>query len=140
MILMNYFQVKLTKNLLERKKIIQVLTVLWTILVAYLCLVSTENLPEVNVFKFDKFGHFAFHFGLTFLWFLFLKTTYKTENKFALSKAFLFSFFFGILIEICQGLFTETRQSDIYDVIANSLGALTAVVIIFIGNKWLPNS
>ncbi len=133
---MNYFQVKLIKILLELKRTIQVLTVLWTGLVAYLCLVSSDKLPEVSVFQFDKLGHFTFHFGLTFLWFLFWKTTYKTENKFAVLKAFLFSVFFGIGIEICQGLFTTTRQSEIQDVLANSLGALTAVLVIFLANKF----
>jgi VanZ family protein len=121
---------------LEHKKTIQVLTVFWTGFVAYLCLVSSDKLPEVNVFKFDKLGHFTFHFVLTILWFLFWKTTYKTENKFALLKAFLFSFFFGVVIEICQGAFTESRQSDIHDVFANSVGALTAVLFLYLIDKW----
>ena len=69
MILMNYYQVKLTKHLLEHKQTIQVLTVFWTGLVAYLCLTSTESLPSVEVLKFDKVGHFTFHFGITTLWF-----------------------------------------------------------------------
>lgn len=136
MILIHYFQVKLTKHLLEHKKTIQAITVFWTGFVAYLCLVSSDKLPEVDVFKFDKLGHFTFHFVLTILWFLFWKTTYKTENKFALLKAFLFSFFFGVVIEICQGAFTETRQSDIHDVFANSVGALTAVLFLYIIDKW----
>ena len=136
MILIHYFQVKLTKHLLAHKKTIQALTVFWTGFVAYLCLVSSDKLPEVNVFKFDKLGHFTFHFILTILWFLFWKTTYKTENKFALLKAFLFSFFFGVVIEVCQGAFTESRQSDIHDIFANSVGALTAVLFLYIIDKW----
>ena len=136
MISINYFQVKLIKVLLERKLLIQVLTVFWTGLVAYLCLVSSDKLPDVDVLKFDKLGHFTFHFGITFLWFLFWKTTYRTENKFAFIKAFLFSFFFGIIIEICQGLFTTTRQSDINDIYANSVGSFAAVLSIFVLNKF----
>ncbi|WP_432672068.1 VanZ family protein [Flavobacterium sp. SM2513] len=133
---MNYFQVKLIKNLSEYKKTIQALTVFWTGMVAYLCLVSSDRLPEVDVIDFDKLGHFTFHFGLTFLWFLFWKATYRTENKFALLKAFLFSFFFGVVIEVCQGVFTETRYSDIRDVYANSVGALVAVLVLFLANKY----
>jgi VanZ family protein len=127
--------VKLTENLLEHKRTIQALTVFFTGLVAYLCLVSSHSLPRVSVFKFDKIGHFTFHFGITVIWFLFWKTTYKNENKLAVLKAFLFSFFFGVLIEICQGLFTETRKSDIHDVFANTTGALIAVVVIYLVNK-----
>ena len=135
MILMNYYQVKLTKHLLEHKKTIQVLTFFWTGLVAYLCLVNSNNLPNVSMFRFDKIGHLSFHFGITFLWYLFWKTTFKNENKYALLKAFLFSFFFGISIEICQGVFTATRQSDVHDVLANTIGALIAVAFICILNK-----
>lgn len=136
LILMNYFQVKLIKNLSEHKKLIQALTVFWTGLVAYLCLASSEGLPSVSVFKYDKIGHLTFHFGITISWFLFWKSTFKNENKNALLKAFLFSFFFGILIEICQGLFTETRAADVADVIANSCGALIAVVLIYVYGKF----
>ena len=131
MILMNYYQVKLTRNLLEHKRTIQVLTVFWTGLVAYLCLVSSESLPSVDVTQFDKIGHFTFHFGITLVWFLFWKTTFRNENKYALLKAFLFSFFFGVAIEIIQGLFTYTRQADFMDVLANTNGALVAILIIY---------
>lgn len=139
MITTNYFQVRLIKNLLEHKRTIQVLTVFWTGLVAYLCLASSESLPNVDLFRFDKFGHLTFHFGITVLWFLFWKTSFRNENKYALLKAFLFSFFFGILIEIGQKLFTETREADIEDVIANTTGALLAVLVIYMYNKSRKN-
>ena len=132
MILMNYYQVKLTRNLLEHKRTIQFLTFFWTGLVAYLCLVSSQSLPSVDVTQFDKMGHFTFHFGITLVWFLFWKTTFRDENKYALLKAFLFSFFFGVAIEIIQGLFTSTRQADFMDVLANINGALVAILIIYI--------
>lgn len=132
MILMNYCQVKLTKNLLELKYIIQVLAFFWTALVAYLCLANSESLPSVEVLQFDKFGHFTFHFGITALWFLFWKTTFRNENKYALLKAFLFSFFFGIAIELVQHYFTTTRNGDVLDVVANTNGSLIAVLILYI--------
>lgn len=135
---MNYFLVMLIKNLLEHKRLIQVLTVFWTGLVTYLCLASSKGLPSVSIFKYDKIGHLTFHFGITVMWFLFWKSTFKNENKNALLKAFLFSFFFGITIEICQGLFTETRAAEVADVIANSCGALIAVVFIYFCTKITP--
>lgn len=118
------------------KHIIQLLTVFWTGLVTYLCLATPSSLPSVSVFKFDKLGHLSFHFGITLLWFLFWKTTFKNENKYALLKAFLFSFFFGIIIEIFQGTLTVSRSADFQDVIANTVGALIAVVFIFVYNKY----
>ena len=138
MIITNCYQVKLIKNLLEHKLLVQALTVLWTGLVAYLCLATPTGLPSVSLFKFDKLGHFAFHLGITVMWFLFWKTTFKNENKFALLKAFLFSFFFGIVIEIMQEFLTDDRSGDIEDVFANSIGALIAVVFIYVVHKLFP--
>ena len=138
MIITNCYQVKLIKNLLEHKLLVQALTVLWTGLVAYLCLAIPTGLPSVSLFKFDKLGHFAFHFGITIMWFLFWKTTFKNENKYALLKAFLFSFFFGIVIEIMQEFLTDDRSGDIEDVFANSIGALIAVVFIYVVHKLFP--
>lgn len=127
---MHYFQVKIIKHLLVRKKVIQVTTFFWTGLVAYLCLTNSENLPQVELLKWDGLGHFIFHFGITFLWFLFWKTTFKTENRFALLKGFLFSVFFGIIIELFQLYFIETRQGDVKDIIANCSGALGAIIVV----------
>lgn len=134
---MNYCQVNLTENSLVHKRVIQLLTVFWTGLVSYLCLATPESLPTVSVFKFDKLGHLTFHFGITVLWFLFWKTTFKNENKYALLKAFLFSFFFGVIIEIVQGTVTTSRSADIKDVFANTTGALVAVVVIYLYNKFI---
>jgi glycopeptide antibiotics resistance protein len=42
---------------------------------------------------------------------------------------------YGILIEICQGVFTTTRTPDILDVLANSLGATVGLIIFLLLNK-----
>jgi VanZ family protein len=42
---------------------------------------------------------------------------------------------YGIIIEICQGAFTTLRNPDVYDVIANTLGALTGILIIKLAYK-----
>ena len=143
MILIHYFQVKIIKHLLEHKKAIQATTITWTVFVAYFCLTNSENLPQVEVLKFDGLGHFVFHFGITFLWFLFWKTTFNTENKFALLKGFLFSVFFGIIIELFQFYFIETRQGDLKDILANCYGALSAILVVkiflFFRNKNNPS-
>ncbi|RZK12882.1 MAG: VanZ family protein [Flavobacterium sp.] len=136
MILMNYYQVKLIKNLSEHKKITLWLAFIWTAMVTFFCLVSFNELPTIDVNNFDKLGHITFHFGITFLWFLAFKFQFLNENKKALLKAFLFSFFYGITIEICQEQFTATRSGDVFDVFANSLGSLLAVILIIIGIRY----
>lgn len=128
---MNYYQVKLIKNLLEHKTLISLLTFLWTAVVAYLCIVNADGLPSMGFFEYDKAGHLAFHFGITVMWFLFWKTNYNNSNKIAMIKAFFFSLIFGICIEIIQG-FSETRSADIQDVYANIGGSLIGLIFVFI--------
>lgn len=130
MILMNYYQVKLIKNLSEHKKILLWLAITWTAIVTFFCLINFKELPKIEVTSFDKLGHITFHFGITFLWFLVYRFKVLNENKKALIKAFLFSFFYGVIIEICQDQFTTSRSGDVFDVFANISGSLLAIIFI----------
>lgn len=132
---MNYFQVMTIKPLLARNKFYLALALCWTMLVFFLCLVSAGELPRINikVSGIDKLVHFTFHFVFVMLWFLYLK---NKNIKPVLLKIFLASFCFGILIEICQSLFSNTRQADVLDVLANASGAITAVIILFLNHKF----
>ena len=127
---MNYYQVKLIKILLADNKTYQWLAFIWTAIVGFLCLVSFNSLPTVSLSNSDKLGHFVFHFGITILWYLYFRISRNNENKMALLKAFLFSFFYGCLLEILQANFTTTRKGDINDVMANSIGAGLAIVLL----------
>ena len=50
--------------------------------------------------------------------------------------SFVFSFVFGIAIEMLQQSITTTRHADILDVVANSIGAILAVFTVLICNKF----
>jgi VanZ family protein len=76
----------------------------------------------------------VFHFGITSLWYLYFKYKLVSAKK-ALIQSFLFSFVYGILIEIAQGLFTTSRSADILDVAANTTGALLVVGIVMFFKK-----
>lgn len=127
------FQVKLTKSLLVLKQIFFWLALSWTAVVLVLCLVQLNDVPSVGIQSADKYVHAFFHFVFTFLWFLFLKEQMKNQysgKPYAVS--FLLSVFFGIAIEIVQGLFTVNRRSDVFDVLANVTGAAIAVLVLWI--------
>lgn len=115
-----------TKNLLAHKQFWLVLALVWTLVIAVLCLVSFKKLPTVKLTEADKFVHATFHLMFTGLWFLYL----KFEHKSPLTKAFFGSVVYGISIEIMQGLFTQTRKADLKDVLANTVGTLLAVLLI----------
>jgi VanZ family protein len=110
------------------KQLFFLAAVIWTGIVFTLCLVQSESLPIVNIENLDKFVHAFFHFVFTSLWFLFL-ISHTTDKKIfmPLMIAFMLSVFFGIAIEVLQGLYTITRKEDALDVAANISGATLAV-------------
>ena len=130
----NYSLVKPTRILLARKFFL-CCAIAWTLLIALLCLIDFNQLPKISIGGADKYVHVTFHFGFTLLWFQAL----KNGNGRTVFKVAAASFLYGIGIEIAQGLFTLTRHADIYDVMANTTGALMAVAVIriyeFYGQK-----
>ncbi len=121
-------------NLLVPNKIYIWLAVLWTLTIIVLCLESTADLPKIKISSFDKIAHTIIHLVFTFLWFMSFKNL-KIEFKKAALSAFLFSIFFGIMIEILQQILTTTRQADILDVLANITGGFLAVCLVYYLNK-----
>ena len=110
------------------------LLLLWAIIcsgvITYFCLTDSGNIPKVNFPSIDKIVHFCFHFGFTISWILFFKKELKgktADDYKAYLVSFIFSVFFGITIEILQGVFTKTRSEDVTDVLANAIGATAAV-------------
>jgi VanZ family protein len=63
----------------------------------------------------------------------------NNPSKVLVLKVFLASFFYGVLIEIAQSLFTTTRKGDVLDVIANTTGALGAVSILVLWGHYFTN-
>jgi VanZ family protein len=122
-----------TKNLLAHKNLWFVLALLWTLLIGILCLVSFKKLPTVKLAEADKYVHSIFHFVFTLLWFGYLRLTLPKP----LLKVFLGSVAYGVLIEMMQSLFTQTRQADVKDVAANTFGAIVAVLVILFVQKYL---
>ena len=107
---------------------------IWAIIcsgiITYFCLTNSSNIPAINFPSADKIVHFCFHFGFTVSWILFFKKELKGKeaNDYkAYLISFIFSVFFGITIEILQGVLTTTRTPDVTDVLSNTIGATTAV-------------
>ena len=113
---------------------------IWTIVIACLCLISFSHIPKVGLSNSDKYAHFAFYFVFSGLWFLYF--SHRNDN---LSKVkmflvvFFLSLFYGIAIEIMQYLFTETRRADVFDVLANALGAVMGLLVIGCYQKYFQS-
>ena len=132
------FPVVLTKPLIKFSIVILVaynILLLWTSLSP-----SIEQLGMVvGIPNIDKVEHFIQYFILVCLWFLVLerrqilrwkgKKNVMMKNSIAYSTAF--SFYTGVSIELLQ-FFSPGRNCDIIDVIADALGILVGISIIWI--------
>ncbi len=117
------------KRLLERKYLIAAF--FWTIAITILSLVSLKEMPSITTLKFkDKIIHFMFYFVFVFLW-----TNALKEKNVKILKIVLFAILYGIIIEILQSAITSSRQADVYDALANSFGACSAMLFLKFKNN-----
>ncbi len=116
------------KRLLERK--FALLTLIWAVIIAVLSLVSINSITKEVIPSNDKLLHFVFYAILTVLLHLSIK-----KNKYNFLIIFIVVVY-GIIIELLQAVLTKNRNADIYDAIANFLGAIVGFLSIhFLRNK-----
>ena len=104
-----------------------------TILIPLLSLINPNRLPDTSALHFaglDKVIHMLMYAVLTTAWVFALPVKARTSIRWMLSVAFL-SAMYGVLLEICQFLFTTSRSMDMLDAVANLAGALLAAATIY---------
>jgi VanZ family protein len=116
------------------KNIYLLAALIWTSSILVLCLEPFNDLPKVAIKNVDKYVHFTFHFVFVILWSLYFNFKNATKLVKSAKIIVIVSFLFGILIEIAQQVFTTTRKADIFDVCANTTGAIAALMIILVYN------
>jgi len=108
----------------------------WTIFIVVLSLVSFSEAPEVlsELSSYDKLAHFVFYFVFVFLWgnFVFYNKQIQSRTLFLILWIALI---IGGIIEVCQEIFTQKRTADIYDMLANFVGALIGIGALYIYRK-----
>jgi VanZ family protein len=122
------------------KKIWFWIAVIWTLVIAVLCLVRFNDLPGVKLANADKYVHATFHFFFVIFWQQYFRSPDSgTKMRRVLGRVFFLSVIYGCLIEIAQQYFTTTRQADLKDVVANFTGAALAIVLLIIAEKFRKN-
>lgn len=117
------------KSLLEHSKYVVIASVVYTLLLTYLCL-ETPNV-QINLgSQSDKVYHALAYLVYTVVWYLTFRFTFAKSHFKALSYVFVLALSYGILIEVLQHYLTVNRQGDYKDVLANVLGTLIAVLVI----------
>jgi len=93
-----------------------------------------------NIPYFDKIVHFGFYFMMVILGVFAMKEQYAFRFKLLRGLVFMlvFAIVYGIIIELFQALFTESRHGDVLDVIANVVGAFCGMLTakLLFSNKW----
>jgi len=94
--------------------------------------VKVQSPVKISISNLDKVVHFGIYFLFTLVWFgYFSGLKLKRSISKAVLKASLLAFFAGISIEILQEFLRKARSGDVYDVYANCLGILVAVVLLY---------
>ncbi|NMH87560.1 VanZ family protein [Flavivirga algicola] len=113
------------------KKLTPIITIIYSLALATVSLIKLNNVPDIGVSFGDKIFHFCAYFVLTLLWFYTFLFSFKYKSRKAMLLAVILSVLFGTIIEVLQGSVTASRSLDIYDAVANSLGALLASTVLW---------
>lgn len=103
----------------------------YVVLLFIATLIPSDSIPSgsdswFSIFKFnhsDKIVHFIMFFGLTLL-------LYFAYNSFKKIGYITIPVTMGIVIEILQHLMGSGRTFDIWDIAANTMGTLTAFLLL----------
>ena len=107
---------------------------LWALFILVLCGMPGRDIPHISsleLMNFDKFVHAALFLVLMLLTIrgFVLQTTFLKIQQHPKMIAFVFCVVYGASLEIMQGLVFEQRNADVYDFIANSVGAAVGAML-----------
>jgi len=116
------------KNLLAPNKRAFWFASFWTLFILYLSLKAPSGESKFYFPNADKIVHFTFYFVFVLLWFRYLIFNDKFKNRYKLFLV-LVAVSLGIIIEIIQHYFTTTREGDVLDALANTIGSIVGIVV-----------
>ena len=99
-----------------------------SLIICYLSLKSSGSFDKFRVFNFphiDKLVHLCMYFG--FMSVIIFETFIIGKKRYSIIALALIPLFFGIIMELLQGLLTTTRSADVYDAMFNTLGVLLSI-------------
>ncbi|MFC4722512.1 VanZ family protein [Geojedonia litorea] len=101
--------------------------VLYVALLTFFSLKSIGELPPIGFAFDDKIYHFLSYMLLTSLCYNYFR---NTNRSFPILISIMISIIYGVLIEWLQGITSNLRISDAYDVVANILGTIFAAIVL----------
>lgn len=107
-------------------------TIVFAILILTASILSGKQLNKVHVFEikyFDKIVHFIMYFVLVLSMF---SSYIKSQETISLLNKILFALLgitYGLTLEGIQFYFTTDRSAELADMIANTIGSVTATLL-----------
>ncbi len=110
------------------KKRARLIAILWTLLVFTVCLMPAKDIPEINVPLIDKWVHFLLFGAFAF----FCLCSRPSKSFLFLFLIFVFSVFYGWLIETLQGAFPFLgRTYELMDIVADGIGGFIGITVFY---------
>ena len=87
---------------------------------------------KIPFIPIDKLVHFIIHTILLLLWvFYFWKQHNQKLKRRQYSYIFLSCIMYGIIIELLQDVYVPSRQGDVFDIFANTIGTFVGLFMFF---------
>lgn len=111
--------------------------VIWAIIILFLSLTPSHEMPDTNIWdflSFDKLAHMFFYALLALQLIIAFKKQYSNSalKHNAIAIGFIISMLYGIIIETLQYYMYAGRTADLIDIIANFIGAFIGVSSFFV--------
>ncbi|MGB1017890.1 MAG: VanZ family protein [Chitinophagales bacterium] len=97
--------------------------------VGFVSLLPSQELPKTGFNHIDKLVHITMYFILSVI---LVKASLKLNNTplKILAIPIVLSFFYSFGIEILQEMITDSRFFDIFDILANGIGCILALLLV----------
>lgn len=125
-----------TKRLLVPKKpFFTIFFISWMVFITLFSLFyfPDDGIPFITIPHMDKMVHFMFYFGASISASLCVREQTRGSKGFkkVLSSTAILSIIYGIIIEVLQETLTTYRDGNVYDVIANTVGSLFGITVLW---------
>lgn len=113
--------------------------ILWIILILVVCTLPGNDIPSnsfLDKIHFDKFVHFGLFGGIVLFLSLGIYKQKKYISPLTLVLLVIVAAGYGLAIEFIQKYWAIGRSFDMYDVVADTLGAIAGVWVFKIVRYW----
>lgn len=115
---------------------------IWALVILALSITPGQELPEVNVWEFDKFAHIGVYALLALLFGAWLTRSgqFRPSDPRYIRAVLAIGLpaLFGLLIEVVQGSLIPQRFFDVLDIMANIIGSISGWIAYVVAFRFHP--